>query len=103
MKNAVGSLFDRNCILFAGPSASRVADESAVESVRTRKRSAASASIDRSVRLGTLLNCCIFLMAFLFLRLPSSSKRQMVGSIVSPADSTPTASAESDGSGSARG
>ena len=42
-------------------------------------------------------------MAFLFLRLPSSSKRQMVGSIVSPADSTPTAPAESDGSGSARG
>ena len=49
-KIAVGSLFDRNCILFAGPSASRtvsdvqdqVADEPAVESVRTWKRSAAS-------------------------------------------------------------
>ena len=41
---AVGSLFDRSCILFAGPSASqmasdvqdRAADEPVVESVRTR-------------------------------------------------------------------
>ena len=53
---AVGSLFDRSCILFAGPSASRTAsnvqdrtaDEPAVESTRTRKRGAASAgSSDR--------------------------------------------------------
>ena len=42
-------------------------------------------------------------MAFLFLRALSSSKRQAVGSIVSPADSTPVASAESGGSGSAKG
>ena len=49
---AVGSLFDRSCIFFVGPSASRTAsdvqeraaDEPAVDSVRTRKRSAASAS-----------------------------------------------------------
>ena len=53
---AVGSLFDRSCIFFAGPSASRTAsdvqeraaDELAVESVRTQKRSSASAgSSDR--------------------------------------------------------
>ena len=42
-------------------------------------------------------------MGSLFLRPPSSSKRQAVGSIVSPADSAPAAPAESDGSGSARG
>ena len=42
-------------------------------------------------------------MAFLLLRPPSSSKRQTVGSVVSPADSTPVASAESGGSGSAKG
>jgi hypothetical protein len=41
-------------------------------------------------------------MVFLFLR-PPSSKRQTVGSVVSPADSTPAALAESGGSGSARG
>ena len=53
---AVGSLFDRSCILFAGPSASRTrsnvggrtSDEPAVESIRTQKRCAASAgSSDR--------------------------------------------------------
>ena len=42
-------------------------------------------------------------MAFLLFRHPSSSKRQAVGSIVSPADSTPAALAESGGSGSAKG
>jgi len=42
-------------------------------------------------------------MAFLFLRPPSSSKRQAVGSNMSPADSTLAAPAESDGSGSAKG
>ena len=42
-------------------------------------------------------------MAYLFLRHPSSSKRQAVGSIVSPADSTPAAPIESGGSGSAKG
>ena len=42
-------------------------------------------------------------MAFLLLGPPSSSKRQMVGSVVSPADSTPAVPAESGGSGSARG
>jgi hypothetical protein len=42
-------------------------------------------------------------MAFLFLRPPSSFKRQAVGSNVSPADSTPAAAAESGGSGSAKG
>ena len=42
-------------------------------------------------------------MAFLFLRHPSSSKRQAVGSIVSPADSTPAAPTESGGSGSVKG
>ena len=55
-KIAVGSLFDRSCVLFAGPSASRTAsdiqdpavDEPAVESMKTRKQSAASAeSSDR--------------------------------------------------------
>ena len=44
-----------------------------------------------------------FLMAFPFLRPPSPFKRQEVGSIVSPAVSTPSAPAESGGSGSARG
>ena len=42
-------------------------------------------------------------MALLLLRPPSSSKRQAVGSIVSPADSTPAAPTESGGSGSAKG
>ena len=42
-------------------------------------------------------------MAFLFLRHPSSSKRQAVGSIVSPAVLTPAAPAEFGGSGSAKG
>ena len=42
------------------------------------------------------------LMAFPFLRPPSPSKRQAVGSIVSPAVSTPSAPAESGGSGSAK-
>ena len=41
-------------------------------------------------------------MAFL-LRPPSSSKRQTVGSVMSPADSTPTVPVESGGSGSAIG
>ena len=44
-----------------------------------------------------------FLMAFRFFRPPSPSKRQAVGSVVSPAVSTPAAPAESGGSGSARG
>ena len=105
-------MFDRNRILFAGPSVSRTAsdvqeraaDEPSVESVRTRKRSAAFAGgSDRCVRIGTLLSCGLFLMAFLLFRHPSSSKRQAVGSIVSPVDSTPAAPAESGGSGSARG
>ena len=42
-------------------------------------------------------------MSFLFLRPPSSSKRQEVGSNMSPADSTLAAPAESDGIGSAKG
>jgi len=42
-------------------------------------------------------------MDFLFLRPPSPSKRQAVGSIVSPAVSTPAAPAEFGGSGSAKG
>ena len=42
-------------------------------------------------------------MAFPLFRPPSPSKRQEVGSVVSPADSTPVASAESGGSGSAKG
>ena len=42
-------------------------------------------------------------MAFLLFRHPSSSKRQAVGSIVSPVDSTPVAPTESGGSGSAKG
>ena len=42
-------------------------------------------------------------MAFLFLRPSSPSKRWVVGSIVSPVDSTPAAPAESGGSGSAKG
>ena len=42
-------------------------------------------------------------MVFLLFRHPSSSKRQAVGSIVSPADSTPAAPIESGGSGSAKG
>ena len=42
-------------------------------------------------------------MAFSLLRPPSPSKRQAVGSVVSPADSTPVVSAESGGSGSAKG
>ena len=60
-----------------------MADEPAIDLGSTRKRSAASAgSIDRP---------------------PSPSKRQVVGSIVSPVDSTPAAPAESGGSGSAKG
>ena len=46
---------------------------------------------------------CLILMAFLLLRPPSPSKRQVVGSIVSPADSTPAALVESGGSGSSKG
>jgi len=42
-------------------------------------------------------------MSFLFLRPPSSSKRQAVVSNMSPADSTLAAPAKSDGSGSAKG
>ena len=42
-------------------------------------------------------------MAFLLFKHPSSSKRQAVGSIVSPVDSTLAALAESGGSGSAKG
>ena len=42
-------------------------------------------------------------MSFLFLRPSSLSKRQAVGSVVSPAVSTPAVPAESGGSGSARG
>ena len=42
-------------------------------------------------------------MAFPFLRPPPSSKRLVVGSIMSPVDSTPAAPAESGGSGSAKG
>ena len=42
-------------------------------------------------------------MVFLFLRPPSSSKRQTVGSVVSPVDLAPSAPAESSGSGSAKG
>ena len=42
-------------------------------------------------------------MAFLLFRHPSSSKRQVVGSIVNPVDVTPAAPAESGGSGSAKG
>ena len=42
-------------------------------------------------------------MAFLLLRPPSSSKRQTVGSVVSLVDSAPATSAESGGSGSAKG
>ena len=40
---------------------------------------------------------------FPFLRPPSSSKRQAVGSIVSPVNSASAASAEFGGSGSAKG
>jgi len=43
-----------------------------------------------------------FLMGFLYLRLPSSSKRQAVGFVLSPVDSAPAAPAESGGSGSAK-
>ena len=98
--------------MFAGPSASRTAsdvqeraaDEPAVESVRTRKRSVASAgSSDRLVQHGNLLSCCIFLMAFSFFRPPSPSKRPALGSVESLAISTPAAPAESGGSGSAKG
>ena len=44
-----------------------------------------------------------FFMAFLLRRPPSPSKKQAVSSVVSPAITTPTASAESGGSGSAKG
>ena len=44
----------------------------------------------------------LFLMAFPLFRLPSP-KRQAVDSVVSPAISTPSAPAESGGSGSAKG
>ena len=46
---------------------------------------------------------CLILMAFPLLRPPSPSKRQAVGSIESLAITTPAASAESGGSGSAKG
>ena len=42
-------------------------------------------------------------MAFLLLKPPSPSKKQAVGSVVSPAITTPAASAESKGSGSTKG
>ena len=42
-------------------------------------------------------------MAFPFLRPPFPSKRQVVGSVVSLAITTPAAPAESGGSGSAKG
>ena len=41
--------------------------------------------------------------SFFFLRPPSCSKRQTVGSIASPVDSAPVAPTESSGSGSAKG
>ena len=44
----------------------------------------------------------LFFMAFPLFR-PPSPKRQVVGSIVSPSVSTPSAPAESGGSGSAKG
>ena len=44
-----------------------------------------------------------FLMTFPFLRPPSPSKRQAVSSIVSPVIMTPSAPAESGGSGSTKG
>ena len=46
---------------------------------------------------------CLILMAFLLLRHLSPSKRQAVGSVESPAITTPAAPAESGGSGSAKG
>ena len=46
---------------------------------------------------------CLILMAFLLLRHLSPSKRQAVGSVESVAITTPAASAESGGSGSAKG
>ena len=52
---------------------------------------------------GSLLSCCLFLMAFPLFRPPSPSKMQEVGSVVSPIDSTLAAPAESSGSGSAKG
>ena len=45
----------------------------------------------------------LFFMAFLLLRPPSPSKRQAVSSIMSPAVTTPSATAESGGSGSVKG
>ena len=45
---------------------------------------------------------CLFFMSFLLLR-PHPSKRQAVSSVVSPAVTTPSAPAESGGSGSAKG
>ena len=45
----------------------------------------------------------LLLMAFPLFSPPSSSKRQAVDSIVSPAVSTPSAPAEYGGSGSAKG
>ena len=42
-------------------------------------------------------------MAFPLLMPPSPSKRQAIGSVVSPADSTPAEPAEFGGSGSAKG
>ena len=45
----------------------------------------------------------LLLMAFLLLRPPSPSKRQAVSSVVSPAVTTPSAPAESGGSGSVKG
>ena len=46
---------------------------------------------------------CLILMAFLLLRPLSPSKRQAVGSVESPAITTPAVQAESGGSGSAKG
>ena len=50
-----------------------------------------------------LESCVHFLWLFLLLRPPSPSKRQAVGSVESPAITTPAAPAESGGSGSAKG
>ena len=46
---------------------------------------------------------CLILMAFLLLRPLSPSKRQAVGSVESPAITTPAVPAESGRSGSAKG
>ena len=111
-KIAVGSLFDRNCILFAGPSASRTvsdvqdrtADELAIESTRVRS----GWPLLLGVVTGEYGLILFWAVAFDFdgfslLRPPSPSKRQAVGSVVSPVVSTPAATVESGRSGSARG